>query len=160
MLVLRATLILPSTSTCFGTTNGGTLPAAPGSQDICPTAYAGNGPFNPMHGGNSNIGLPPPLTGGTAGAIGPAPGQSRPPRPDSRGPDGLPGPVRELPALAISAPNGRPGSPPFRAPPPVQLDEHCARSPSTRLQGGLLAQRHTRESLPMATLQSTQRPPL
>ncbi|KAG9094846.1 hypothetical protein FS749_011711 [Ceratobasidium sp. UAMH 11750] len=87
-------------------TNGGTLPAVPGPQDIRPTVYAGNGPFNPMHGGNSNIAPPPPLTGGAAGAIGPTPGQSRPPQPDWRGPDGLPGPVRELPALAVSAPNG------------------------------------------------------
>ncbi|KAG9103304.1 glucose repression mediator protein [Ceratobasidium sp. 370] len=113
--------------------NGGTLPAAPGPQDIHPTAYAGNGPFNPMHGGNSNVGPPPPLTGGAAGGVGPAPGQSRPPRPDSRGPDGLPGSVRELPALAISAPNGRPGSPPFRAPPPVQLDERSGRGSSNQL---------------------------
>ncbi|QRV91558.1 general transcriptional corepressor ssn6 [Ceratobasidium sp. AG-Ba] len=93
--------------------NGGTLPAAPGPQDIHPTAYAGNGPFNPMHGGSANVGPPPPLTGGVAGAIGGAPGQPRPPRPDSRGPDG--GPIRELPALALNAPNGRPTSPPFRA---------------------------------------------
>ncbi|KAG8741681.1 Lysine-specific demethylase 6A [Ceratobasidium sp. 428] len=90
--------------------NGGTLPAAPGPQDIHPTAYAGNGPFNPMHAGTSSVGPPPPLTGGAAGAIGPAPGQSRPPRPDSRGPDGMPGPVRELPTLALNAPNGCSGS--------------------------------------------------
>ncbi|QRW05628.1 general transcriptional corepressor ssn6 [Ceratobasidium sp. AG-Ba] len=111
--------------------NGGTLPAAPGPQDIHPTAYAGNGPFNPMHGGSANVGPPPPLTGGVAGAIGGAPGQPRPPRPDSRGPDG--GPIRELPALALNAPNGRPTSPPFRAPPPVQLDERSGRGSSNQL---------------------------
>ncbi|KAG8698641.1 Lysine-specific demethylase 6A, partial [Ceratobasidium sp. 395] len=88
--------------------NGGTLPAAPGPQDIHPTAYAGNGPFNPMHAGTSSVGPPPPLTGGAAGAIGPAPGQSRPPQPDSRGPDGMPGPVRKLPTLALNAPNATP----------------------------------------------------
>ncbi|KAG8776182.1 hypothetical protein FRC12_001053 [Ceratobasidium sp. 428] len=42
-----------------------------------------------MHAGSSSVGPPPPLTGGAAGAIGPAPG-----------------PVRELPALALNAPNG------------------------------------------------------
>ncbi|CAE6477694.1 unnamed protein product [Rhizoctonia solani] len=104
--------------------NGGTLPAAPGPQDIHPTAYAGAGPMNPMH---TPVGPPPPLTGG------PASGSGRPPRPDSRGP--LPDSVggRELPALGLNAPNARGASPPFHAPPPVQLDEGSGRGSSTRL---------------------------
>ncbi|CEL58222.1 General transcriptional corepressor ssn6 OS=Schizosaccharomyces pombe (strain 972 / ATCC 24843) GN=ssn6 PE=1 SV=1 [Rhizoctonia solani AG-1 IB] len=108
--------------------NGGTLPAAPGPQDIHPTAYAGGGPMNPMH---TPVGPPPPLTGGPA--IGSAP--SRPGRPDSRGPppDAIGGSSRELPALGLNGPNARGGSPPpFHAPPPVQLDE-SGRGSSTRL---------------------------
>ncbi|KAG9077562.1 hypothetical protein FS749_010538 [Ceratobasidium sp. UAMH 11750] len=73
-----------------------------------------------------------PLTGGAAGAIGPAPGQPCPPPsldPTRVNSDG----VRKLPALAISAPNGDPGSPPFRAPPPVQLDERSGRGSNNQL---------------------------
>lgn len=122
--------------------NGGTLPAAPGPQDIHPTAYAGNGPFNPMHGGgagSAGVGPPPPLTGGAAVAVGPGPGPGQPrlARPDSRGPapDGIAGSVRELPALAINGQGGRSGTPPFqgRAPPPVQLDERSGRGSSNQL---------------------------
>ncbi|EUC65476.1 general transcriptional corepressor ssn6, putative [Rhizoctonia solani AG-3 Rhs1AP] len=105
--------------------NGGTLPAAPGPQDIHPTAYAGGGPMNPMH---TPVGPPPPLTGGPANGSAP-----RPARPDSRGP--LPDSVggRELPALALNASNARGASPPFHAPPPLQLDEGSGRGSSTRL---------------------------
>ncbi|KAJ1310911.1 hypothetical protein OPQ81_009424 [Rhizoctonia solani] len=106
--------------------NGGTLPAAPGPQDIHPTAYAGGGPMNPMH---TPAGPPPPLTGGPA--VGSAP-PARPARPDSRGPpDAMGGSSRELPALG-HAPNARAASPPFHAPPPVQLDE-SGRGSSNRL---------------------------
>ncbi|KAG9092508.1 hypothetical protein FS749_015669 [Ceratobasidium sp. UAMH 11750] len=100
----RSWMRSPSASTCFGTANSGTLPAAPGPQDICPMVYAGNSPFNPMHGGNSNIGPPPPLTGSAAGPIGTIPGQLCPPQPDSRGPDSLPGPVCKVSALSVRAP--------------------------------------------------------
>ncbi|CAE6431451.1 unnamed protein product [Rhizoctonia solani] len=104
--------------------NGGTLPAAPGPQDIHPTAYAGGGPMNPMH---TPVGPPPPLTGGPANGSAP-----RPARPDSRGPpDSVGG--RELPALALNASNARGASPPFHAPPPVQLDEGSGRGSSNRL---------------------------
>ncbi|KAG9092992.1 hypothetical protein FS749_015282 [Ceratobasidium sp. UAMH 11750] len=108
-------------------------PVGPPPPAPLPAGFRTYGPLNPMHGGNSDISPPPPLTDSAAGAIGPAPGQSHPPRPDSRGPDGLPGPVRELPALAISAPNACPGSPPFRAPPPLQLDERSGRGSSNQL---------------------------
>ncbi|CAE6519496.1 unnamed protein product [Rhizoctonia solani] len=107
--------------------NGGTLPAAPGPQDIHPTAYAGGGPMNPMH---TPVGPPPPLTGGPASGSVPPP---RPARPDSRGPLPDAGSSRELPALGINAPNARGASPPFHAPPPLQLDEGSGRGSSTRL---------------------------
>ncbi|KAH9949448.1 TPR-like protein [Amylocystis lapponica] len=84
---------------------GGALPAAPGPQDVHPTAYA-----NPM--------MPPPGLGGPPMLL--QPGGARPLfRTDSRGPPGdLPLPIPQL------ANRSSPG--PFRGgpPPPVVLDEN------------------------------------